>query len=439
MIVSVRTRARGVCRLLIGSAFSALAAGLMLFASAAFAQQPLSFFKNYFVTGDYAVAGAGMQGKGVRDNATRTFILRNAPRSMQLDAYPDSFATASLGVTGIPSNPDGTPADILAAFLYWGTIESTEKPSSAVGTIQVSGEPLRLIIGKQIGSDRTTACWSSGGGTGGATGGPVLRVYRADVFRNLPLIGGRRSAAGPFVIKLPDSGSNGNTRPLTAGASLVVIYRLRSQAAPLRAVVIYDGSYTANNNNPVFSQTIRGFYQASAFGPSARITHIVADGQSNFGEELTFLGDKSTSPNSVVASPSVFTSALGPSWDNATFDVSGRMGGDDRSAVTTVRPAPGNGSSDCLSWGAVIFSTTVQDTDKDGLLDVWESEQGFREVLSSNADSPQRVALPGANPSQKDIYVQLGFMKGPDGHSHLPKLQALDMVYRSFQKAPMVP
>ena len=31
-----------------------------------------------------------------------------------------------------------------------------------------------------------------------------------------------------------------------------------------------------------------------------------------------------------------------------------------------------NQSTDCLTWGAVIVKTEVQDQDGDGLLDVWE-------------------------------------------------------------------
>ena len=62
-------------------------------------------------------------------------------------------------------------------------------------------------------------------------------------------------------------------------------------------------------------------------------------------------------------------------------------------ATTSIVPSSSN--SGCVSWGAMILSTTVQDTDHDGLLDVWEGpNQGYNDAVSG-----QFVALPGANPA----------------------------------------
>lgn len=62
------------------------------------AQEQLSFFKNYFVTGDYVVRGVSLWRKGV-----------------------DGKAVAHIPPLGVPSvGGDGVPAraDIVAAFLY---------------------------------------------------------------------------------------------------------------------------------------------------------------------------------------------------------------------------------------------------------------------------------------------------------------------------------
>ena len=97
----------------------------------------------------------------------------------------------------------------------------------------------------------------------------------------------------------------------------------------------------------------------------------------------------------------------------------------DTSETTSVVPSASNGG--CVSWGAMIFSTTVQDTDGDSLLDVWEDNQGY-----TDAKSGQFVALPGANKSLKDIFVEVDYLTNMDGsagpylHSHLPKQGALD-------------
>jgi hypothetical protein len=81
----------------------------------------------------------------------------------------------------------------------------------------------------------------------------------------------------------------------------------------------------------------------------------------------------------------------------------------------------------------VILSTTVQDTDKDGLLDAWENGQGYTDAVSG-----QWVALPGANPNKKDLFVELDYLSNLDGsagpalHSHLPKQAAVDAVGATF-------
>jgi hypothetical protein len=85
-----------------------IALGLLLmlgFAQSGLAQAPLNFGNNYFVTGDYVVAGVGLRGLGVNGFATQQFKM------------PDANSVPS---TGVPSG-----ADIVAALLYWGTVESS--------------------------------------------------------------------------------------------------------------------------------------------------------------------------------------------------------------------------------------------------------------------------------------------------------------------------
>src|SRR5260370_2391399 len=72
---------------------------------------PLQFENNYFVTGDYVVAGVGLRGLGVNGFATQQFTM------------PDAN---SVPATGVPQAPD-----IVAAFLYWDTVEGS--PSTLAG------------------------------------------------------------------------------------------------------------------------------------------------------------------------------------------------------------------------------------------------------------------------------------------------------------------
>src|SRR5579862_4661583 len=72
--------------------------------SAQNATPPLNFGENYFVSGDYVVAGVGLRGLGGKTG------LATGKLTM-----PD---TTSVPSTGVPAG-----ADIVAAILYWQTVE----------------------------------------------------------------------------------------------------------------------------------------------------------------------------------------------------------------------------------------------------------------------------------------------------------------------------
>ena len=356
----------------------------------AVAQSPdsLSFFKNYFVTGDYVSSGVGLSGQG---DAT-------------------GYATNTITLSGIPSN-----GVVVAAFMYWADVEATPAPSSNNAFFQGYS-----IVGKSIGG-QTPPCWSSGGGTGTSNGSKTLRVYRADV-RPYMVLNGQPSTNGTYQVRVRDSGSNGNTTPLAQGASLVVIYQVAN--APLRSVVIYDGAYSMNNTTQNMFVTLRGFYQSSAAPGSmdGHLTHLVANGQANFTERLYFNG------NPVADNP--FISAQGASWDN--YSVSVPVPDNVDNVTTQVLPTTSN--LPCLSWGAVIFSTPVKDTDSDGLLDAWETSHGYTDINDGSF-----VSLPGSDPLVRDIYVQLDYLTNSGAvsapkHSHLIKQDAINMVGQAFAR-----
>src|SRR5579863_4435681 len=79
----------------------------LFLAQLAWAADSLTFFNNWFVTGDYVVAGVGLRGGG---------------------AGHGGWATGNINVAGVPNN-----AQPIAAFLYWSTVEKTTTPSAAVG------------------------------------------------------------------------------------------------------------------------------------------------------------------------------------------------------------------------------------------------------------------------------------------------------------------
>ena len=159
------------------------------------ATPPLNFSNNYFVTGDYVVAGVGLRGLGVNGYATKQFTM------------PDANSVPS---TGVPSG-----ADIVAAFLYWETVESSQTAFAGQNGFfrpvfqggPATGYPISGVL----------------------LGTPMLRCHgvRADVQgmrkarnhahlrrgRDVPLLPldskGNVIANGNYEVSLADSGSNG--------------------------------------------------------------------------------------------------------------------------------------------------------------------------------------------------------------------------------------
>jgi hypothetical protein len=174
------------------------------------------------------------------------------------------------------------------------------------------------------------------------------------------------------------------------------------------------------------TQTIRGFYDSSTVNPSAKMTHIVGDGFCLFKEQLTVNGSVPTG----ISSTNPFQSALsGGSWSTLTFDVSNIMALTPDASTLSTAVTPLIAGKDCLSWGAIVFSTTVQDTDGDGLLDSWEIN-GYTDI---NTNTFVNLPAMGANPLVKDIFLEVDYMTNASPtHSHLPTLDALQKVASAF-------
>jgi hypothetical protein len=408
---------------------------LAILAPAGQAQNPLTLTNTYFVTGDYVVGG------WQKPASPTAQIINGVPYVTGTISIPDGVQAKATGSPS-PSVPAG--ADIVAAYLYWETVESTSQSPPHPGMNGFFNG--HAFTGSFLPSSTPNAptSWSSGGCSGSAQGAKTIQGYRADVRPFLPLdtnssagTFGDVLANGNFSVQLADSGTNGSTTPFTLGATLVVVYRVLNPTLPLNAIVIYDGIFAPSNatvGSGEMSQQIMGFYQAAA-SPVAKITHIVGAGQPKKDENIFLNG---------VQLPSLYGDPLDPfpgiyngSWDNPTWLLNnGLVQYNDSTESTSVVPTATGGK--CLDWGAVVFSTTVQDTDGDGLLDMWEDNQGYTDALSG-----QWVALPGANKYVKDIFVEIDYLSNLDGkagnykHSHLPQQAALDKIGDAFKNAPV--
>ena len=386
----------------------------------------LKFFKNFFVTGDYLVAGVGLEGLG---NST----TRLASGLINL---------GTLGSAGaLPTADSG--AEVLAAFLYWQVVTSDGSDAGAF-TATFNGRPLGspdltaqnittpdgpiAVIGDPAG---TAPCWSSGGGTGQG-GSKRTFTYRADVLRFLDIVNGRHRITGTYPVQIPDLG-NSSATPRALGASLVVIYRRPNQAPvqSLNAIVMYDGSYTMDNAHPVMAQTVKGFYDPASV--NGKITHIAGAGQLNKTDLLTAPG---------ISETNAFRSSNGASWDTITRPTGPLSGSALASAsFTTMVDSGGSSSADCLTWGVVIYRTEVNDTDNDGLLNKWETSTSATPLYDANGERLPALGDLGANPNQKDLFVEIGYMNtagtsyggvAKPAHTHRPTYAALEKVGDAF-------
>ncbi len=106
----------------------------------------------------------------------------------------------------------------------------------------------------------------------------------------------------------------------------------------------------------------------------------------------------------------------------------------------------GGPESPCKSWSAIVFSTTVEDTDNDGLLNIWEESTTGSLVTDPNGQTLPPLGSMGANPDIKDLFVEIGFLHAPQAktyggvqkpaHTHRPDPAALKMVGDAFLNAP---
>jgi hypothetical protein len=421
----------------------------------AFAQAdpPLNFGNNFFVTGDYVVAGAyGMNSHLNGGFATGTISIPDANPGIRgtpgIDPKVDSRLTVPQG------------ANIIAALLYWQTVEKVGN----LGTGQngffrpvfmggpTTGYP---ITGENLPSH--SAVSFSNGGCSGTSTGKIVQTYRADVRGFLPLDANGNALVDSadnvtFEVRLPSVGAQ---TPLTLGATLVLIYRVVSPNFPLSAITIYDGAFAPNTTpNFTMSEPILGLGQAGlpdqpGKPPVSRLTHIVGAGLSNKFQAASLSGGTVLNgQRAPVALPSpygvgqpAFPGFYGR-WDNTTWIfpdpqlniLANPLHENDDSATATVVASGANPG--CVSWGAVIVSTTLHDDDKDGILPVWKNNinpgpgyTDFATGLFVSLADPDPLNQPKVG--QQDIFIQMDHVVDVNG-DFTPDPTAVNMVKSAF-------
>src|SRR5215472_11737971 len=355
-------------------------------------QLPLGLNNNYMVTGDYVVGGWNKVGSP----STTTGMSTGTILIPDPTAYGTGYSAHAPQQVQVP-----TGADIVAAFLYWQAVENSGTNAGRNGYFL--GSP---ISGTILGNPNAPVSWSSGGCAGSSQGSKTIVTYRAEVSAYIP-IDANGNVPQSFSLSLPDTGK-ASQPPFAVGATLVIIYRVLSPDVPLNAVIIYDGSYAPSNTSQVVTQPMLGFYQAGndqSMPIVAKITHIVGNGQPNKLESVYLnyynsagtLVHSTTLPSLYQGNPP-FPGKYNTTWDNATWFVNdptytttpsgpGAVQAGESSESTLVVPASSN--KGCVTWGAMILSTTVQDSDHDGLMDTWKQNQGYCDAAAYRGLSTQ--------------------------------------------------
>jgi hypothetical protein len=416
---------------------AAVRAGAVTLAAAALAPaahaqaEALKPFKNFFVTGDYVATGVALGGTGA-----------------------GGFATGQLNVgQQIPAG-----AEVVAAYLYWTTVG----PSDAVPASLVAGARFKKndISGSAVMVGREVNDAARCGGNWRFSTSRAMYVFRADVLRFFPRV--RPSdptkpvtvgVGGLHEVRLPDGGED-TTKAATLGAGLVIVYRQvgfdatgRQPLAPLRSIVIYEGAATLDSRKASQASTIRGFYEASRTSPAARLSMFVSQGLPNSGETVT-LGSTvdGTGATTIATDPFVGGNARRqPGYDAVTFENAPLAPGAMQARVG-LQAGPSQ-QLECLTWSTSILSTNVQDTDLDGLLDVWEARSEWQQKPANLRDAytswplvePNGTPLPnleamGADPRVQDLFVEIDYLAGTD-RSHAPARQSLLWVADTFRRA----
>jgi hypothetical protein len=414
---------------------------LFVFAQIASAQTalPLGLDNNYMVTGDYVVGGW---------TKTGSTTINGTLMSIGTIPIPDTGAYAST----VPPQKVPVGADIVEAFLYWQSVEISGQNAGQNGFFNNGNGSKYPISGTVLGNLNAPVSWSAGGCAGSAKGAKTIVTYRAEVGGLLPVdANGNVQPNTTYQVYLPDTGKAG-TPPFTEGATLLIVYRLLVPNVPLNAVVIYDGSYSPSNSAQTMTQPMLGFFQAGndqSLPIATKITHIVGNGQSNKLQQVQLnnydaLGNlvHSTVLPSLYGTNPPFPGNYNGSWDNPTwfpntypttpFGDSAVQAGESSETTLVV---PNGSNKGCVSWGAIVMSTTVQDTDLDGILDVWKTnpvgpgycDPGANRGMTNQGScrpgditDPFWVALPGATQHSHDIFIQLDYMctvvtNNPDG------------------------
>lgn len=317
-------------------------------------------------------------------------------------------------------------AEIAGAYLYWEALAPAGAPIARArfrGLDITTAKASRLTALPPTGAAN---CWGTSGNEP-----RVLTMFRADVLAMLPKqYDVNDKWTGRYLINNVSHSvelgtkAAGNNLVTVAGATLLLVYR--DPAEPLRKIVVYDGAH-AQTQGQTTTQAIAGFYRSSLLNKSARLTHIVGSGANNAGERILFNGSPLQDLNPI---PAPIDSGSDRGWASPTFDVTSHMPGAVSSdgfgevVTTSLDHGADNQSStpyECLTWAAMVFSTTVEDVDADGLPDALEEGTPLKDPATPQFPAGQTLPdlyAMGAHVGQKDLFIEVNAMVADAGTTY---------------------
>ena len=159
------------------------------------------------------------------------------------------------------------------------------------------------------------------------------------------------------------------------------------------------------------------------------MTHLVGSGAGNSTERL-WVGNDELSLSQIATDP--FKGLGSPSsdraWDSPTFPLSiSGAGGEYAMKVDHGSNSP----YDCLTWVAIVSSAIVEDTDKDGLLNEWETDGRYQKITHDSAGNVIDARFGkctdpsfASDPANCVDFPKMGALAGPQGYLHRVRLHA---------------
>jgi YVTN family beta-propeller protein len=276
----------------------------------------------------------------------------------------------------------------------------------------------------------------------------VINLQTNSVVKTIPLPSHpERIALSPDGSRLYVAANSPDTNSAIDTSTNAVVRTFTSGGYPSGIAVSADNKkiYVGNNDGTVSVIAASDFHLITTIPTQAGSHFLVMTPNGNKLYVMNFLANSvsviNTSTSTVIKTISVSASPQGAAVTEDGSKIYVALTNGNVAVINTATDsliknvAVGGSPVSVVTNTRVRNMQTCSDMDDDGLCDDWEL-YGF-----NGLDLPTM----GAKPNHKDIFVEIDFMVDPGtcvlgvctGHSHKPKLEAIEMVIEAFKNAPV--